>query len=215
MEVSMLRAEDGTRTRSADCSFLRVLMVGPPGAGKGTQCRILSERYGMHHISTGDLLRRAVTAQTPLGLAVGRYVDAGLLVPDRLVLRLVNDTIAELSAGLDRPPGFLLDGVPRTIHQAEALDALMSSWPIDAVVHVEVPDRVALTRLAARGRDDDHRAALRRRFESYRRFTLPMVAWIAGRRAVLEVEGTGAIERVTADIVRGLRALDPVGSGYP
>jgi adenylate kinase len=211
-EPPVLSVEEIARTCPADWSCFRVLVIGPPGAGKGTQCRILSERYGIRHISTGDLLRAAIAAETPLGRAAGRYVAAGLLVPDRLVLRLVNEAIDDVSAGADRARGFLLDGVPRTIQQAEALDALLAAQRIDAVVHVEVPDRVARLRHCARGREDDGDGTVRRRFDVYRRLTLPMVAWMSGRRPVLPVDGTGPVERVTEAIVRGLSTLEPVGA---
>jgi adenylate kinase len=115
--------------------------------------------------------------------------------------------------GADRPPGVLLDGVPRTIHQAEALDALMSAGQIDAVVHIEVPESVALARLVERGGDDDLGAAMHRRLDAYRRLTLPMVAWMTGRRPVLGVDGTRPVDLVTAEIVWQLEALDPIGSG--
>ena len=127
----------------------RLLVIGPPGAGKGTQCEILSERLGIPHVSTGNLFREAIGAGSPLGRVVGRFVERGLLVPDKLVLRLVYEKIRSCASGQAEFRGFILDGVPRTIRQAEALDAMMASSPIDAVIHLHVSDEVVLARLCA------------------------------------------------------------------
>jgi adenylate kinase len=196
-----------TADLGSDLASRRVLVIGPPGAGKGTQCKILGDRYGAHHISTGELLREAIEAGTPLGRAAQHYVAAGFLVPDRLVLRLVNSRISSLTAEFESSVGFLLDGVPRTIHQAVALDALMVSGQIDTVIHLVVSDGVLFARLDARGRSDDDRGSVRRRLATYRKLTVPMLAWMAGTRPILTIDAERPIEDVTADVVCELSSL--------
>jgi adenylate kinase len=188
-----------------DPATARILVVGPPGAGKGTQCAILSRYLGVPHVSTGELLREAVEGGTPLGRAANRFVARGLLVPDRLLLRVVHDRIGGLAAADDRVGGFLLDGMPRTIQQAEALDALVASKPIDAVIHLQVPDQVVLARLRARGREDDGDTAVLRRLSAYGKFTVPMLGWLARRRPVLAIDATRSIHDVTSEVVGQLR----------
>jgi adenylate kinase len=185
----------------------RVLVIGPPGAGKGTQCAILRNRYGCNHISTGQLLRDTIAADTGLGRAVKRYVDEGFLVPDRLVLRLLVDHI-RLLAEATASPGFLLDGVPRTISQAQALDVLMASGQVDTVLHLQVPDIVALARSRRSGRDDGPRRSAHRRLEAYRAFTVPMVAWMVGTRPVFTVDANRPIDDVAATVVACLTSRD-------
>jgi adenylate kinase len=178
----------------------RVLIIGPPGAGKGTQCGILRDRYGCNHVSTGQLLRDVIAADTALGRAVERYVDEGFLVPDRLVLRLLVDHIRVLAEATGNP-GFVLDGVPRTISQALALDVLMASGQVDAVLHLMVPDAVAVERSRVAGRRDGACGSARRRLEVYRAFTVPMVAWMVGTRPVFTVDANRPIDEVAASVV--------------
>jgi len=177
----------------------RMLVIGPPGAGKGTQCTILRDRYGFNHVSTGQLLRDTIAADTALGRAVKRYVDEGFLVPDRLVLRLLVDHIRML-ADATMLRGFLLDGVPRTISQCQALDALMASGQIDSVLHLQVPDAVALERSRLNGPRDGRRASAHRRLEAYRASTIPMVAWMAGTRPVFTINANRPIDDVAASV---------------
>jgi adenylate kinase len=191
----------------------RVLVIGPPGAGKRTQCTILRNRYGLPHISTGELLRETIVAGTAIGRAVRRYVDEGFLVPDRLVLRLLVDHIRRLAAE-GAAPGFLLDGVPRTISQSQALDALMASGQIDSVLHLEIPDAVAVERVRRSGQYDDARISARRRIEAYRAFTLPMVAWMAGTRPVFTINANRPVEDVAVSVAACLTSSDrPSGDG--
>jgi adenylate kinase len=204
-----MQYEDEAQPRIHALTSRRVLVVGPPGSGKGTQCTILRDRYGVHHISTGQLLRDAIEAGTPLGRAARRCVEGGFLVPDRLVLKVLVDRIRSL-AEAGGAPGFLLDGVPRTITQAEALDALMTSGQIDSVLHLQVPDAVVLERATRRGRHDDVRVSVRRRLEAYRRFTLPMLAWMSGTRPVFTIDGNRPIADVAACVVGCLTSMDPV-----
>jgi adenylate kinase len=205
----MVQYEEEAQPRFRAFTSRRVLVIGPPGAGKGTQCAILCDRYGVNHISTGQLFRDAIEAGTPLGRAVQRYVEEGFLVPDRLALKLLVDRIRSLAEG-GGTPGFLLDGVPRTINQAEALDALMTSGQIDSVLHLQVPDAIVLERSARRGRHDDVRASVRRRLEAYRRFTVPMLAWMSGTRPVFTIDGNRPIADVAASVVGCLTSMDPV-----
>jgi len=162
-------------------------LVGRPGAGKGTQARLLGESSGMPILSTGDLLRRASAEPTPLGRAIHRYVSRGFLVPSRLVLELVARSLEQLDG---RHHGVILDGVPRNIRQALALEALSEHGAIDLVVELVVPVPAASARLAARCRSDDEASTVRRRMEVYERSTLPMVEWF---------DQAGRLVRVDAD----------------
>lgn len=209
----MLESRQASWSCTDGLASRRILVIGPPGAGKGTQCKILSDRYGTEHISTGELLREAVDTGTPLGRAVRHYVAEGFLVPDRLVLRVVHDRIRSLATRRTGPVGFLLDGVPRTIRQAEALDALMAAGQIDTVIHLTVSDSVVVERLTARGRSDDDRGSVHRRLETYRRFTIPMVAWMSGLRPVLAIDADRSVTDVAADIVSQLLPRDALTQG--
>ena len=175
--VQVASVDSTSRWRSS-----HLLVIGPPGAGKGTQAEILSDCLGMPHVSAGVLLRDAMGAGSPLGHIAARFVARGLLVPDKLVLRLVYEKVRSCTSSTTEATGFLLDGVPRTLRQAETLDTMMVSDPFGAVVDIHVADEVALTRLARRGRPDDTEAVIRRRLSAYHRFTVPMVAWMAQRR---------------------------------
>ncbi len=158
-----------------------LLVIGPPGAGKVTQAEILSDYLGIAHVSAGVLLREAIGAGSTLGHIASRFVARALLVPENLVLRLVYDKVRWCEAGQTEAIGFLLDGVPRTLRQAETLDTIMVSNPIRAVVHVHVSDEVARARLVTRGRPDDTEAVIARRLSMYHMFTVPMLAWMAHR----------------------------------
>ena len=188
---------------SRRCSS-HLLVIGPPGAGKGTQAEILSDCLGMPHVSAGVLLREAIGRGSPLGQIAARLVARGLLVPDKLVLRLVYERVRWCTSSTSETIGLLLDGVPRTLRQAETLDTIMVSDPIRAVVHLQVSDEVAQNRLERRGRPDDTEDVIRRRLSAYHRFTVPMVAWMAKRRPVLTIDGDRSVTEVSADIARGL-----------
>ena len=148
-------------------SDLNLILLGPPGAGKGTQAERLGEDFGLPHISTGDLLREAVKAGGIAGRRAQRFMSAGRLVPDRLVLRILEARLARPDA---RDHGYLLDGFPRTISQARAFETLPGARGFDAVIELALPRSVVLDRLAARGRGDDTRHTVqRRRGELHRR----------------------------------------------
>lgn len=187
-----------------------VIFFGPPGVGKGTQAAVIAARYGWAHISTGDMLRQHVREGTPLGLEAKRYMDQGLLVPDRLVIDMFIDRLG----GLRPDQGFVLDGFPRTLPQAEALDAALAERgrSIDLAVHITAPDEVLVERLTGRaaesGRSDDTPDAIRTRLEHQKP---PAELLDHYRRAgkLREVDGQAEVETVTAAIVAVLGAAAP------
>jgi adenylate kinase len=182
---------------------MRLLFVGPPGSGKGTQCEVLSQTLGIPHISTGDLLREAVKAGGLAGRRAQRFMSAGRLVPDRLVLRLLETRLAAPDA---RGNGYLLDGFPRTIAQARAFETVPGARGFDAVIELALPRSVVLDRLEARGRGDDSKHSVQRRLEIYERVTVPMIAWCAERYPLIKVDGDRPVEVISADIIRRLDA---------
>lgn len=184
----------------------QLLIVGPPGAGKGTQASRLAEAFGIPTISTGDIFRSNIKAQTELGKQVTAILDAGDYVPDSLTNDLVEDRLGQA----DAQEGYLLDGYPRTEGQVAFLDALNErrGRGLDAVVrlvadHDEVIRRLQL-RAAEQGRSDDTDEAMRHRLEVYERETEPILAAYAGRGVVVEIDGLGEIDEVTARILAGL-----------
>ncbi len=178
----------------------RLLLLGPPGAGKGTQAKLLSTALGIPHVSTGDMLRAAVAAGSPLGGRVKQVMDAGELVSDDLMIEVVEDRLSQDDAGC----GYLLDGFPRTLPQAEALE----NGALDAVVLIEVDDEEVVGRLLRRaeeeGRTDDTEEVVRRRLEVYREQTQPLVAYYQQRGMLAEVDGIGSVDDVLARCVRAL-----------
>lgn len=185
---------------------MRLVLVGPPGAGKGTQALRLAERLDVPHISTGDLFRTNLEQQTPLGVEAKRYMDAGDLVPDEVTVGMVRGRLADA----DATKGFLLDGFPRNVRQAEALGELLGEHGelLDAVVEFQVPDDLLVQRLLGRGRTDDSEAVIRRRQQVYRDETAPLLAHYAEQ--LVTVDAVGSIEeitdRVTEALSRALRA---------
>ncbi|GAA1421254.1 adenylate kinase [Streptomyces thermospinosisporus] len=179
---------------------MRILLMGPPGAGKGTQAEILGRRLGVPHVSTGDLFRDHVGRRTPLGREAARFLDAGELVPDRVTTDMVRHRLDQPDAAR----GFLLDGFPRTVRQAHALSAILSARgeALDAVVEFTAPEEVLVRRLLARGRPDDTEDVIRHRQRVHHRETVPVLGHYAG--LVRTVEAVGTVEDITA---RTLRAL--------
>jgi len=173
------------------------IILGPPGAGKGTQATLLSTRLGMQHISTGDLLRDARTNKTPLGVKAARYMDAGNLVPDSLVSKLVAERIGKQSKH------FLLDGFPRTRGQAEELEeiALREGQRIAHVLLLDVPDDEIVDRLKKRGRSDDDVEIVKKRLAVYREQTQPLIEYYSERNLLSKILGIGAVEDVYARII--------------
>lgn len=173
----------------------RLIFLGPPGAGKGTQAQILAQLCSIPHISTGDILRTAVAEKTELGEKAKSFMDRGELVPDALMLDLVRDRLKHLSGGA----GWILDGFPRTVVQAEFLDELLDDiqQPLTCVVNLDVPDEVLVTRLVARGRSDDNEAVIRNRLQVYRDQTSPLIHYYKSRDGLMTVDGDQPIETVT------------------
>ncbi|MEL7207905.1 MAG: adenylate kinase [Actinomycetota bacterium] len=185
---------------------MRLVVLGRQGAGKGTQCLRLSERYGMPHISTGDMLREAVEQQTPLGLEAKALMDAGDLVPDAVMEGIVADRLQHADVVAH---GFLLDGFPRTVVQAEALDAMTDDRFIDRAVNLDVPEDVVMERMLARGREDDTAEAIRRRLDLYEAETAPLLAWFDDRGLLTTVDGVGDEDEVSARVFEAVDASVP------
>lgn len=182
---------------------MNIILLGPPGAGKGTQGHKLSQRYGIPEISTGDILRLAVRQGTPLGQEAQRYMERGALVPDDVMIGIVQARLAQP----DSRAGFILDGFPRTVPQAEALGVLAAQggWPIEHVISIEVPQEDLLQRLAGRrdqeGRQDDTDAAIQHRLAVYTRETAPLIAYYHAQGLLRPIAGLGTVEEVFARIL--------------
>lgn len=181
---------------------MRLVLIGPPGAGKGTQAARLADRLDVPHISTGDLFRENLSAQTPLGLEAKRYMDAGELVPDEVTVAMVRERLSEP----DVNKGFILDGFPRTVSQAKALTRILADRgeELDAVIEFQVPEDELVQRLLARGRADDTEDVIRRRQQVYRNETAPLLQHYADR--LISVNAVGAIEEITDRVLAALPA---------
>ena len=197
---------------------MRLILLGPPGAGKGTQAQRLVQKHGIVQLSTGDMLRAAAAAKTPIGLKAKTLMDRGDLVPDDIVVGIIADRI-ELP---DAKNGFVLDGFPRTVPQAQALDKLLAErgLKLDGVIELKVDERILLERIntrvaqmLARGekpRSDDNAEAMKTRLDAYRAQTAPLADYYRGKGALKSVDGMAPIDAVTSAI-NG--ALD-LGSGH-
>ncbi|WP_027940981.1 adenylate kinase [Amycolatopsis taiwanensis] len=178
----------------------RLILVGPPGAGKGTQAEALSAKLAVPHISTGDLFRAHVAQQTPLGQEAKRYLDAGELVPDTVT----NEMVRERLADPDAKAGFLLDGFPRNTKQAEVLRQMLAEQDnaLDAVIQLVVPEDVLVERLLARGRSDDSEEVIRRRQQVYLSETAPLLDFY--RDILVTVDGVGEIDEISSRVLNAL-----------
>jgi adenylate kinase len=185
---------------------MRLLLIGAPGAGKGTQAERLAERFNIAHISSGDLLRQHVRDQTSIGQTIKAYVDAGDLVPDSVVLDMLRKpVVAAAESG-----GYVLDGFPRTVDQAKAAFEVAHSLGVEvqAAVHLDVPDEELIRRLLARGRgSDDSAEVIAHRLQVYREKTIPLLEYYASREWMFAVDGTRPPGQVHEDIVTRLRKL--------
>ena len=212
---------------------MKMILLGGPGAGKGTQAQKLSEKYNAQHIATGDTLRQAVKDKTEMGLMARSYMDKGQLVPDEVVIGIVEDRLTQL----DAEEGFVFDGFPRTVPQAQALDELMArlGMPLDAVVNINTSANVVVERLSGRRtcrdcqtvyhvtyspskeagicdecggqlyqRDDDEEETIRKRLQVYERQTAPLLDYYQGSGKLVEVSGDDAIDEVYASICHSL-----------
>jgi len=190
---------------------MQLILFGPPGAGKGTQAAAISEEFALPHIATGDILRENVTQRTELGTLAQQYMDRGELVPDELVIAMVSERIRRD----DATEGFLLDGFPRTVAQARALDDVLAEdgRPIDAVIRLLVDDDELVARLLRRaeeqGRSDDTREVIERRLAVYRKQTEPLVDLYRERGLLRDIDGKGGIDEVRERVKATIRDLEP------
>lgn len=189
---------------------MRLILLGPPGAGKGTQAQFLVDDHGIVQLSTGDMLRAAVAAQTPIGLEAKEIMDRGDLVPDAVVVKIVADRIDEP----DCANGFILDGFPRTVAQAEALGDMLASknMKLDAVVELSVDEGILLSRIEKRAaesadgpRADDNAEALSKRLTVYREQTAPLIDYYGGKGMLKTVDGMDTMDGVRFAIDRVLK----------
>ena len=171
---------------------MRLVLLGPPGAGKGTQAVLLSEKLGVPHISTGDLFRANIGEGTPLGVEAKSYIDAGKLVPTDVTARMVKSRLEEADAA----EGFLLDGFPRTVEQAEILKDLLSEkgQNLDGVLNFVVSEDVVVERMLARGRADDNEETIRTRLGVYRDETAPLIEHYGDQ--IISIEAEGEVEEI-------------------
>ena len=208
------------------------MLFGPPGAGKGTQAALLKGKYGVAHVSTGDILREAVANQTEIGLKAKSYMDRGELVPDEVVIEIAKQKLSEIGQS-----GFILDGFPRTVPQAEALDRVLAeiNLPLDAVISLSVPEEELVRRLSSRRvcaecskpavvgaestdiaelcdacggklvqRSDDQPEAVRNRLQVYDAQTSPLIEYYRVRGLLKDIDATGTVEQVFERVVNAL-----------
>jgi adenylate kinase len=219
---------------------MNIVLFGPPGSGKGTQAKMLAEKYGILHISTGDILRENLKNQTKLGLEAKSYMDKGELVPDDVLIKIIKDRLSQP----DCASGFLLDGYPRTVPQADALSTILNEMgkKLDVVLNIDVPDDELIKRLTGRRmcacgvsyhilfnppkregicdrcgkelyhRDDDKEEAIMNRLDVYKNQTQPLIAYYTKADVMVTVNGAASISEVFDEICRMLDDLKP-GSG--
>jgi adenylate kinase len=192
---------------------MRVVFLGPPGSGKGTQAKLLSERLKVPAISTGDILRAAVRERTPLGLQAQAIMEKGELVSDALIVALIRERLA----ARDARDGFILDGFPRTLEQGRALEAMLgeSGASLSAAVNFEVPEAALVERMAGRataeGRADDRPETIRERLRVYREKTEPLAGFYRERGLLADVNGVGAVAEVAARLDDALASVKRAG----
>ena len=194
---------------------MRLVLLGAPGSGKGTQAARLKTALGVPHISTGDMLRAAVAAGTSMGLKAKAVMDAGQLVSDDILLGMLEERLIQA----DAHAGFILDGYPRNLAQADALDHLLTKigQPLDAVIQLEVPNEAIISRceirFKAEGRADDNPQTVRKRLAIYAEQTAPVADFYAKRGKLQVVDGVGELADVTARIKRALQAESAAANG--
>ena len=174
---------------------MQFIFLGPPGAGKGTQASILAARWQIPHISTGDILRAAIAGKSSLGIQTRSHVETGELVPDSLIMALIRERFGEP----DMSQGWILDGFPRTLAQAQALDELLAivRQPHPQAIYFEVSTENLVARMLARGRQDDTEVTIRRRLEVYQADTVPLIDFYEKRQCLIKIDGDHAPDEVT------------------
>ena len=184
-----------------------IIFLGPPGSGKGTQAEMLSKKLNFQHISVGDLLRENISNNTNLGKLATTYVDSGELVPDDLIIELVNSSVQSLQNNKDSQfSGMILDGFPRTINQASSLDVKISDLgaKIKSVIYLDILDEKIITRLQARGRNDDKPKLIRNRLDVYRDQTEPLLGYYNEKKLLDSINGDQEMEDVNSNILNVL-----------
>jgi len=176
----------------------RLVFLGPPGAGKGTQAQHIAQLYQITHISTGDILRSSIAASTPLGQKAQSSMERGELVPDDLILDMIRDRLKQP----DTQAGWILDGFPRNVSQAAFLENLLQDLDqrCDYAIYLDVPDESILKRLLSRGRQDDNEQTIRRRLDVYRQQTAPVIEFYRDHSILREIDGDRPMEEVTDSI---------------
>jgi adenylate kinase len=184
---------------------LDLVLLGPPGSGKGTQAAMLSQKYQIPAISTGDVLRAQVEAGTPLGRRVKAYLDRGELVPDSLVVDLIQHRLSDP----DTQQGFILDGFPRTVPQAQALDAMLAALdrPLDAVLYLQLDPQAVRERLGQRHRGDDREGIIDHRLQVFLDQTAPLISYYQDQGKLKLIDGAQPPEAVAASIEQVIRSL--------
>ena len=176
---------------------MRIILFGPPGCGKGTQATFISESLAIPHLSTGDMLRSAVSSGSEIGLKAKNIMESGGLVSDQIVLSIVEERIAKD----DCEKGFILDGFPRTVNQAEKLDLLLSTNnKLDYVLRIKVDEEEIIKRLIDRAREDDKPDIIKNRFKTYNSETQPLIPFYEERKILFNIDGMQEIEKVSEDI---------------
>ena len=184
-----------------------LIFLGPPGAGKGTQAQILTDNLNLNHLSVGDLLRENILNNTELGKLASNYVKSGELVPDELIIDLMDSYITNIKNKTDNS-GIILDGFPRTINQAIALENKIKQLnvSIKAVINLDIPDQKILNRLAARGREDDKPELIKNRLKVYRNQTEPLLEFYSERSLLETINGDQSETDVSSAIINVLKA---------
>ena len=183
---------------------MRIILFGPPGCGKGTQATFISEVLAIPHLSTGDMLRSAVSSGSEIGLKAKNIMESGGLVSDEIVLSIVKERIAKN----DCENGFILDGFPRTVNQAEKLDLLLSTnYKLDYVLRIKVDEEEIIKRLIDRAREDDKPDIIKNRFKTYNSETQPLIPFYEDRKILFNINGMQEIEKVSEDIKKVIGAI--------
>ena len=176
---------------------MQIILFGPPGCGKGTQASFISSALSIPHLSTGDMLRSAVSSKSEIGLKAKEIMENGGLVSDEIVLSIVKERISND----DSKKGFILDGFPRTINQAEGLDLILNkSQKIDCVLRIKVDQEDIIKRLITRGRSDDKPEIIKNRFKSYNSETQPLITYKKKKKILFNIDGMQEVEKVFIDI---------------